>query len=183
MRSVSDLAAALPLGSRVVVRWRLETPDEATGATLTDAVGTLATRDQETLTVETSRGPVTIERGRVVAAKEVPPRPARRGAAHRAISLEDLQRVMAPSWGAVEREQLGDWMLRASSGYTQRGNSVVPVGDPGMPLADAVAEVEQLVCRARPPSEVRRRGAARVSTPPTTRWAPCCCPAATPPAA
>ena len=140
---MSDLAAALPLGSRVVVRWRLETPDEATGATLTDAVGTLATRDQETLTVDTSRGPVTIERGRVVAAKEVPPRPARRGAAHRAISLEDLQRVMAPSWGAVEREQLGDWMLRASSGYTQRGNSVVPVGDPGMPLADAVAEVEQ----------------------------------------
>jgi N-acetylglutamate synthase len=140
---VSDLVAALPVGSRVVVRWRLERPDEATGATLTDAVGTLSTRDQDTLTVDTSRGPVTIERGRVVAAKEVPPRPARRGAAHRAIGLEDLQRVMAPSWGAVERQHLGDWVLRASSGYTQRGNSVVPVGSPGMPLADAVEQVER----------------------------------------
>jgi GNAT superfamily N-acetyltransferase len=126
-----------------VVRWRLEAPDEATGAGLTDAVGTLSTRDEDTLTVDTSRGPVTIERRRVVAAKEVPPRPARRGAAHRAIGLEDLQRVMVPSWGAMEREQLGDWMLRASSGFTQRGNSVVPVGDPGEPLRDAVAVVEQ----------------------------------------
>ena len=139
---MSDLVAALPLGSRVVVRWRLEAPDEATGATLTDAVGTLSTRDGDTLTVDTSRGPVTIERRRVVAAKEVPPKPARRGAAHLAIGIEDLQRVMMPSWGAVERGQLGDWVLRASSGYSQRGNSVVPVGDPRVPLADAVVEVE-----------------------------------------
>ena len=39
-------------------------------------------------------------------------------------------------------EPLGDWTLRASSGYTQRGNSVVPVGDPGVPLADAVVRAE-----------------------------------------
>jgi GNAT superfamily N-acetyltransferase len=126
----------------VVVRWRLEVPDAATGATLTDAVGTLTTRDDATLTVETSRGPVTIERRRVVAAKEVPPRPSRRGAAHLALSMADLQRVMALSWGAAEAEPLGDWTLRASSGFTQRGNSVVPVGDPGVPLADAVVRAE-----------------------------------------
>ena len=50
--------------------------------------------------------------------------------------------MMTPAWGAVERATLGDWALRASAGYTQRGNSVVPVGSPGRPLADAVAEVE-----------------------------------------
>ncbi len=56
--------------------------------------------------------------------------------------MADLQRVMGPSWGALEREQLGDWELRASAGFTQRGNSVLPVGDPGVPLADAVDRIE-----------------------------------------
>jgi GNAT superfamily N-acetyltransferase len=126
-----------------VIRWRLEHADAATGASLTDAVGTLSAADDRTLTVQTARGPVVVDRARVVAAKEVPPKPTRRGAPHRAIGIEELQRVTAPSWGAVEREQLGDWQLRASSGFTQRGNSVVPVGDPGLPLGDAVGRVEQ----------------------------------------
>ncbi|KRF22125.1 hypothetical protein ASG95_15985 [Phycicoccus sp. Soil803] len=142
MRLMSADVSNLPLGSRVVVRWRLAAPDPATGATLTDAVGTLLARDAETVRVETSRGVVTIERARVTAAKEVPPKPSRRGAAHLALTIEDLQRVMTPAWGAVERAAVGDWALRASAGYTQRGNSVVPVGSPGKPLADAVADVE-----------------------------------------
>ena len=136
MRPMSDVVSNLPVGSRVVVRSRLD-PDEAAGASLTDAVGTLVSLDEHRLVVETSRGPVTIERNRVVAAKEVPPRPSRRGAAHLALSIADLQRVMVPSWGAVERAPLGDWALRASSGYTQRGNSVVTTGDPGLPLTTA----------------------------------------------
>ena len=142
MRLMSADVSNLPLGSRVVVRWRLAAPDPATGATLTDAVGTLLARDAETVRVETSRGVVTIERARVTAAKEVPPKPSRRGAAHLALTIEDLQRVMTPAWGAVERATLGDWALRASAGYTQRGNSMVPIGDPGKPLGDAVADVE-----------------------------------------
>jgi GNAT superfamily N-acetyltransferase len=125
-----------------VVRWRLDWPDPATGATLTDTVGTLLTRDDDSLTVQTSRGAVTIPTARVTSAKEVPPRPSRRGRPHLAISIEDLQRVMTPSWGAVERDSLGDWVLRASAGYTQRGNSVVPVGRPGLPLTDAVDQVQ-----------------------------------------
>ena len=142
MRRMSTDVSNLPLGSRVVVRWRLDAPDPATGATLTDSVGTLLTRDEKTVTVETSRGPVTIPASRITAAKEVPPKPSRRGAAHLALSIEDLQRVMTPAWGAVERGTLGDWALRASAGYTQRGNSVVPVGSPGKPLAEAIADVE-----------------------------------------
>ncbi|WP_460938174.1 GNAT family N-acetyltransferase [Phycicoccus ginsengisoli] len=132
----------LPLGSRVVVRWRLDAPDAATGATLTDSVGTLLEATADALVVDTRSGPVRVPRDRVTTAKVVPPRPARRGAAHLAISVEDLQRVMAPSWGALERDRLGEWELRASEGFTQRGNSVVTAGDPGVPLAQAVDHVE-----------------------------------------
>jgi GNAT superfamily N-acetyltransferase len=142
MRLMSADVSNLPLGSRVVVRWRLDSPDPATGASLTDAVGTLVDRDEDTVSVDTSRGRVTIRRDRITAAKEVPPKPSRRGAAHLALSIEDLQRVMTPAWGAVERATVGDWALRASAGYTQRGNSVVAVGSPGKPLAEAVAQVE-----------------------------------------
>jgi ribosomal protein S18 acetylase RimI-like enzyme len=139
---MSDPVSSLPVGSRVVVRWRLEAADPHTGARLTDSVGTLTGVDDEALTIETGQGAVRVERARVVVAKEVPPRPSRRGAAHLAVSVEDLQRVMLPSWGAVERDSVGEWVLRASSGFTQRGNSVVPVGDPGLPLAEAVDRVE-----------------------------------------
>jgi N-acetylglutamate synthase len=154
---VADVGS-LPVGSRVVVRWRLQTPDPATGATQTDTVGTLVALDDDTVTIASRTGPVTVGRARVVAAKEVPPKPTRRGAPHRAISVEDLQRVMAPSWGAVEREALGDWQLRASSGFTQRGNSVVPVGDPGAPLPEAVQAAEQWYAARGLPAKVAVAG-------------------------
>ena len=140
-RMVTDVRA-LPVGSRVVVRWRLNTPDQATGATLTDSVGTLVAIDDLALTVETTQGPVTIPLDRVTAAKQVPPKPSRRAPAHRALSTEDLQRVMAPGWGAVEQHSLGEWQLRASSGFTQRGNSALPFGDPGLPVQQALGAVE-----------------------------------------
>lgn len=142
MRLMPADVRRIPLGSRVVVRWRLAEPEAATGATLTDSVGVLSSRDEEHLVVETSRGPVRIALASVTTAKEVPPKPSRRGAPHLALSIEDLQRVMVPAWGAVERDTLGEWVLRASAGYTQRGNSVVPVGSPGLPLETAVEEVE-----------------------------------------
>jgi GNAT superfamily N-acetyltransferase len=106
-------------------------------------VGDLVERTDEAVVVRTRSGDVTVRRAAVTAAKEVPPRPSRRGAAHLALSVADLQRVMTGSWGAAERELLGEWVLRASAGYTQRGNSVVPVGSPGRPLEEAVALVER----------------------------------------
>jgi N-acetylglutamate synthase len=144
MRPMSDVVSNLPVGSRVVVRSRLDPPAGAAsgGPSLTDAVGVLVSVDDLELVVQTRRGPVTIARDRVVAAKEVPPPPTRRGAPHLALSIPDLQRVMTPSWGAVERGTVGEWVLRASSGFTQRGNSVVPVGEPGVPLSEAVEQVE-----------------------------------------
>jgi N-acetylglutamate synthase len=136
--------APLPaVGARVVVRSRLPAPDPRTGATLTDAVGALVALDEHRMTVATRRGEVTVERADVVAVKQVPPPPSRRGAAHRSLSVDDLQRVMVGAWPAVETTPLGQWLLRASGGFTHRANSAMTAGDPGRPLAEAVDHVER----------------------------------------
>ena len=76
------------------------------------------------LVVRTRRGDVRVPRSEVTALKEIPPSPSRRGKPHRALSVEDLQRVMVDAWPAMETARLGDWLLRASRGFTQRANSV-----------------------------------------------------------
>lgn len=55
--------------------------------------------------------------------------------------VEDLERAAALHWQAPEQEQLGDWLLRAAEGFTGRANSALPLGDPGLPLPEAVAAV------------------------------------------
>ncbi|MEO6789674.1 MAG: GNAT family N-acetyltransferase [Ornithinibacter sp.] len=134
--------AGLRVGTRVVIRHRLDTPDRHSGATLTDVVGDLVALDETSLVVLTRRGEVTVARAGVTATRVIPPRPSRRGAPHRALSVEDLQRVMVGAWPAMETERLGQWLLRASRGFTQRANSVMTAGDPGMPLAEAVEVVQ-----------------------------------------
>jgi N-acetylglutamate synthase len=54
------------------------------------------------------------------------------------LGVEDLERVAARGWRAPEEDTLGSWLLRAGGGFTGRANSVLVVGDPGMPLPDAV---------------------------------------------
>ena len=56
--------------------------------------------------------------------------------------VEDLERAAALHWRAPETEPLGEWRLRAAEGFTGRANSALPVGDPGLPLPEAVAAVE-----------------------------------------
>lgn len=55
----------------------------------------------------------------------------------------ELERVAAAHWRGTEEERLGDWLLRAAEGFTGRANSVLPLGDPGVPLDDALALVAQ----------------------------------------
>jgi ribosomal protein S18 acetylase RimI-like enzyme len=57
------------------------------------------------------------------------------------LGVEDLERVAARGWRARDESTLGDWLLRADSGFTSRANSALVVGDPGMPLAAAVDAV------------------------------------------
>jgi len=57
------------------------------------------------------------------------------------ISVDELELAAAPGWRGCEEEQLGDWLLRAAEGFTGRANSALAVGDPGIPLAEAVGKV------------------------------------------
>lgn len=75
----------------------------------------------------------------LVAGKVVPSAPARRRGP--AASYEELARVSARAWRPVESERLGAWELRAADGFTRRANSVLPLGDPGVPLDEALAAV------------------------------------------
>lgn len=56
--------------------------------------------------------------------------------------MEDLERAAARHWQAPDTEPLGDWLLRAAGGFTGRANSALPLGDPGVPLPDAVTAVQ-----------------------------------------
>jgi N-acetylglutamate synthase len=51
--------------------------------------------------------------------------------------------VLLAAWPAVEHERLGAWTLRFSGGFTGRANSVLPHGEPGIALEQAVVRCEQ----------------------------------------
>jgi GNAT superfamily N-acetyltransferase len=106
----------------------------------TDTVGVLTSWDKGVLVITRRTGEsVRIPESSLVAGKVVPSAPARRRGP--AADFEELARVMARAWQPVERERLGQWELRASSGFTRRANSVLPLGDPGLPLDEALARV------------------------------------------
>ena len=142
---MSGLPPGLTVGSRVAVRSRIAPPPPS-GPTLTDIVGELVGIDATHLRVATRTGEVTVARDRVVAARVIPPKPSRRGSPHRAVTIEDLHLVMTRGQPGVEEAWLGapgsGWLLRAGLGWTGRSNSALPVGDPGLPLPEAVDAVE-----------------------------------------
>lgn len=84
---------------------------------------------------------VRIVESSLVAGKVVPPAPARRRGP--AASYAELARVAARAWQPVESERLGEWELQAAGRFTRRANSVLPLGDPGRPLDEALAYVRQ----------------------------------------
>ncbi|SDF98015.1 GNAT family N-acetyltransferase [Pseudonocardia oroxyli] len=121
-----DWSAAL--GERVSLRFRI---GEREGRPLfSDAVGVLSDDGPGTVVVATRRGPVRVDREAVVALRVVPPAPPRRASWSAVARLENL---CADAWPALVDEPLGAWRLRAAGGYTNRANSALAVGDPGLP--------------------------------------------------
>jgi N-acetylglutamate synthase len=57
------------------------------------------------------------------------------------VSIEALELAAAQTWRAPQESRLGDWLLRAAGGFTSRANSVLAIGDPGLPLPDAIDQV------------------------------------------
>ncbi|MET7537351.1 GNAT family N-acetyltransferase [Streptomyces sp. NPDC005507] len=129
---------AADVGKRVSVRRLAE--GGSPGAKFTDAVGVLTSWNDGVLLITTRGGEqVRIPESSLVAGKVVPAAPARRRGP--AASYEELARAAARAWQPVESERLGDWEMRAASGFTRRANSVLPLGDPGLPLDEALSRV------------------------------------------
>ncbi|MFF9215971.1 GNAT family N-acetyltransferase [Streptomyces viridosporus] len=128
------------VGKRVSVRSLIEYGPS--GERFTDTVGVLTSWDNGVLCL-TRRGgeSVRIAEAALVAGKVVPSAPARRRGP--AASYEELARVAARAWRPLESERLGDWALRAAGGFTRRANSVLPLGDPGVPLDEALVAVRR----------------------------------------
>ncbi|MER5556505.1 GNAT family N-acetyltransferase [Streptomyces sp. NPDC002793] len=128
------------VGKRVSVRCLVGASGE--GSKFTDTVGVLTSWDDGMLSVTTKRGDrVRVAESALVAGKVVPPAPARRRGP--AASFQELALVTARAWPPVESELLGDWQLRAAGGFTRRANSVLPLGDPGLPLGEALQRVRR----------------------------------------
>lgn len=122
--------SASDVGSRVVVRRRV-------GPKYTDLLGELTEISADGVVVLTARGTVRVPLNEVHRAKKIPENPIVR-----------LEKAAADAWPAVAVEWLGRWRMRASSGYTGRANSVLALGDPDMPLSDALKRAEDFY-RAR----------------------------------
>jgi GNAT superfamily N-acetyltransferase len=124
----------LHIGQRVVVRVQ-------NSQGVRDVLGDLLEATPQRLRVRTRRGEVDVERALIIAGHPVPPAPVRAAPPHQALSVGDLELLMAKHWQAQEQDRLGGWLLRATGGFTNRANSVLAVGEPGMPLDAAVLKV------------------------------------------
>ncbi|MCD9873748.1 GNAT family N-acetyltransferase [Streptomyces guryensis] len=131
---------AADVGKRVSVRRLIEAG--VAEEKFTDTVGVLTSWDDGVLLITRKSGEsVRIPESALVAGKVVPAAPARRRGP--AVSYEELAHVASRAWRPVESERLGDWELRAAAGFTRRANSVLPLGDPGVPLDEALDVVRR----------------------------------------
>ncbi|HEV7657578.1 MAG TPA: GNAT family N-acetyltransferase [Mycobacteriales bacterium] len=120
------MSAAEPLGHRVVVRRFVDGGLADVVGVLVDAgPDVLVVRRRDGSLVEMSRSAVNVMRTVAAAPRDV-------------LALEE---VAAQGWPAPETRWLGRWLLRAAAGWTGRGNSVLPLGEPGLPLDQALADV------------------------------------------
>lgn len=127
------------VGQRVVVRRVLPGETGPTGGpAFSDLLGVMESWGDGVTTVRAESGEVaTIPLAEIVSGKPVPPRPSVR----LRVAPEDAERRANASWPAVAAEPLGDWLLRASGGFSARANACMAVGDPGVPFREAVERV------------------------------------------
>jgi N-acetylglutamate synthase len=123
----------------------LRTP--VVGATITLRVGTpvgdisvvgvVVTASEQAWSIRRRDGSVTdVDPRSILARRDVPPSPAQR------VPVDELQLIAALGWRALETARMGDWLLRASGGFTGRANSALVLGDPGASVTEAVPTVE-----------------------------------------
>jgi GNAT superfamily N-acetyltransferase len=120
------------VGRRVVLRRRAGERDGR--PVFTDILGELVETGAE-LVIRRSDGElVTVPSAEVHRLRPVPP------------GREDilaLEEIAARGWPAPETERLGSWLLRAGDGWTRRANSALLLGNPGVPVTEALNRVNQ----------------------------------------
>ncbi len=133
------------VGYRIVIR-RIVGIRE--GRTLfSDALGELVELTETHLTLRTPKGPLCVPLAEVHRGKRVPP--ARRATAAAVIELE---LAANEAWPAPAQDRLGDWRLRAADGWTGRGNSALPIGDPGCPIDEAIEAIREWYAERHQPA-------------------------------
>ncbi len=138
------------MGLRVVIRRVLPgAAGPSGGPAMTDVLGTCESWSDDLVSVRREDGSVVeIATADIVSGKPVPPRPS----VHRRLGAAQVDRLALPGWQPAESEPLGEWVLRASGGFSSRGNSVLALGDPGLPLPEAVEVVRRwYAARSLPP--------------------------------
>jgi N-acetylglutamate synthase len=129
------------LGRRVVLRRRAGERDGR--PIFSDVLGELIESGDELVVRRADGSIVAVPAGEVHRLKPVPP-----GRAD-VLALEELA---ARSWPAPETERLGGWLLRAGEGWTRRANSALLLGNPGLPVPDALDRVRAwYLARGLPP--------------------------------
>lgn len=133
------------VGQRVVVRrvLRGETGPSG-GPALTDLLGICESWTASTASIRAEDGTlVEIAVADIVSGKPVPPRPSR----FARLSADEVARRCAASFRPLETEQVGDWVLRYTGGTDGPPDSILPIGDPGIPLDDALERARAFYAR------------------------------------
>ncbi|MDP8909410.1 MAG: GNAT family N-acetyltransferase [Chloroflexota bacterium] len=126
------------VGARVSVRRAVP------GGQRTDVIGELVAWEAGVVRVRCADGEIVeIEEASIVAGRTVPPAPPPRRPGVPHADVEEMQRIANAGWPARETSRLGEWLLRAHGGITGRANSVMAVGDPGVPLDAALEQVRE----------------------------------------
>ncbi|MDX6287351.1 MAG: N-acetylglutamate synthase [Frankiales bacterium] len=123
------------VGSRITVRVRVGPADQPI---YIDAVGELMAYDDTGIVVRRRGGrQLSVAHADVLAGHVVPPRSDAAGR----VSDADVEAIAARGWRGRETRPIGGWLLRAAGGWTGRANSVLALGDPDVPLDEALARV------------------------------------------
>jgi N-acetylglutamate synthase len=126
-----DLSGHALLGRRVVARRVINTT--AGHYRYTDVVGVLVGVVGSTLVIRRQSGDEVL-----VPAADLHRLHAVEPSTAQILALEE---VASLGWLPPDCAWLGRWLLRAADGFTGRGNSVLPLGDPGLPLDTALSRI------------------------------------------
>ncbi|MEE2031013.1 N-acetylglutamate synthase, CG3035 family [Rhodococcus chondri] len=122
MTTDEPATGAVPLGSRVVLRYRLPA---GYSHPMTDVIGELVALEPAVVVRTESKQLVQVAPSSVVALKALGVRPIRTS------EIRALEHAAAAGWPGLEQDWVDGWLVRAGAGFTGRANSATPLGERG----------------------------------------------------